>query len=231
VINRIRLLPITIFLATLMLTVKLGDIWNGATSDDSTIMRIQPTLAQKATEKEEQPATKSLAKLDASEKKSAPEGMKPVATTDTDESEIRDISNLSSSEIRLLQELGDRRRIIDRRARQLNQREALLKAAEQRLVEKQAELNRIKVSILDLLAKKDEAEKKRLSRLVGIYSNMKPKDAANIFNELDLQVLLDVMQNMKERKLAPIVAAMDTKRARTLTRELAERGKIPEIPK
>ena len=60
---------------------------------------------------------------------------------------------------------------------------------------------------------------------------MKPKDAANIFNELDLQVLLDVMQNMKERKLAPIVAAMDTKRARTLTRELAERGKIPEIPK
>jgi flagellar motility protein MotE (MotC chaperone) len=228
--NRIRLLPITIFLATLMLSVKLGDIWNGATSDDSTIMRIQPTLAQKATKKDEQPATKPLAKLDAP-KKSAPEGMKPVATTDNDESDIRDISNLSSSEIRLLQELGDRRRIIDRRARQLNQREALLKAAEQRLVEKQAELNRIKVSILDLLAKKDDAEKKRLSRLVGIYSNMKPKDAANIFNELDLQVLLDVMQNMKERKLAPIVAAMDTKRARTLTRELAERGKIPEIPK
>ena len=221
----LRLLPITIFVAALMLTVRLGDIWNGVTRGEAPDLRIQQAVAKKAEEKN------AAGEKPADEAKSAPKGMSRMATTEKDDAEIRDISNLSGSEIRLLQELGDRRRILDGRARQLNQREALLKAAEQRLVEKQAELNRIKLQISELLVKKDEEDKGRLSRLVGIYSNMKPKDAANIFNELDLTVLLDVMQNMKERKLAPIVAAMSPQRARTVTQELANRSSVPEIPK
>jgi len=226
----IRLLPITIFVAALMLSIRLGDIWSGVTQGEAPDVRIQQVAAET---KEDKPAPTEATKAEKTtdEAEPTPEGMKRVATTNKDESGIRDISNLSGSEIRLLQELGDRRRILDGRSRELNQREALLKAAEQRLVEKQAELNRIKLQISELLVKKDEEDKGRLSRLVGIYSNMKPKDAANIFNELDLQVLLDVMQSMKERKLAPIVAAMDPKRARTLTRELADRGNVPEIPK
>ncbi len=91
---RIRLLPITIFLAALMLTVKLGDIWNDVTTDESSFMRIQPTMAEKAEKKDEQPAAKP-AGMSGAAKHSAPEGMKPIATTEKEESEIRDISNLS----------------------------------------------------------------------------------------------------------------------------------------
>jgi flagellar motility protein MotE (MotC chaperone) len=60
---------------------------------------------------------------------------------------------------------------------------------------------------------------------------MKPKDAAKIFNDLDMNVLIDVMQSMKERKIAPIVAAMDAERARNLTQRLAERQSVPSVPK
>ena len=44
-------------------------------------------------------------------------------------------------------------------------------------------------------------------------------------------VLLDVMQSMNERKIAPIVAAMDAERARLLTQQLAERQTVPKVPK
>ena len=56
-----------------------------------------------------------------------------------------------------------------------------------------------------------------------IYENMKPKDAARIFEELDMAVLLDVIERMKERKTAPILAQMNPKRAKAITLELAKR--------
>ena len=51
---------------------------------------------------------------------------------------------------------------------------------------------------------------------------MKPRDAAVIFNDLDLPVLLPVLDRMKEAKAAPVLAAMHPERARQVTSELAQ---------
>jgi len=59
---------------------------------------------------------------------------------------------------------------------------------------------------------------------------MKPKDAARIFEELDMAVLLDVIERMKERKSAPILAKMNPVRAKAITLELAQRRELP-IPR
>ena len=56
-----------------------------------------------------------------------------------------------------------------------------------------------------------------------IYENMKPKDAARIFEELDMAILLPVTERMKERKLAAVLAKMNTTKAMTLTTQLAQR--------
>ena len=56
---------------------------------------------------------------------------------------------------------------------------------------------------------------------------MKPKDAARIFEELDMEVLLEVIERMKERKTAPILAQMNPQRAKTVTLELAQRRELP----
>ena len=63
-----------------------------------------------------------------------------------------------------------------------------------------------------------------------IYEGMKAKDAANIFNTLDIDVLLAVMSRMSERKSAPVLAEMDPERARTVTILLAQQKQIPSIP-
>ncbi len=222
----IRIAPILIFVATLMLSVKLGDIWTGV-SERRDAIEFEPAPAQaqaapKAAETKNEPNKQAA---------TASEGAKSIKVKEGEESSIGDVSKLSYSEIRLLQELGERRKALDGRERKLDQRAVLLKAAEQRLVEKQDDLKKIRQEIKKLLNIKEKEEAERLNRLVAIYSNMKPKNAAKIFNDLDMTVLLDVMQSMKERKIAPIVAAMDAERARLLTKQLAERQSVPKVPK
>jgi flagellar motility protein MotE (MotC chaperone) len=50
---------------------------------------------------------------------------------------------------------------------------------------------------------------------------MKPKDAATIFNDLSMPVLLQVVDRMKDAKAALILAAMNTDKARDVTAQLA----------
>lgn len=228
----LRLIPVTIFVAALLLTIKIGNIWSVFTDGSQSVVQVQPVSAQQAADenKEANPAQPQQEKADAP-------GQAPPAIANVPQDpaagsgQLGDVRNLSPSEIRLLQELGERRRALDARSRQLEQREALLKAAESRLVEKQNELVRIKEEIAVLLDQKDKEEVESSKKLVNLYSNMKPKDAANIFNGLDLPVLLGIMKNMNERKLAPIVAAMEPKRARLVTSELADQRRIPDVPK
>ena len=54
-----------------------------------------------------------------------------------------------------------------------------------------------------------------------LYESMKPRDAATIFNDLDMKVLLGVVDRMKDAKAAPVLAAMQPDKARELTTKLA----------
>jgi flagellar motility protein MotE (MotC chaperone) len=65
--------------------------------------------------------------------------------------------------------------------------------------------------------------------LVKIYENMKPKDAAKIFEQLDMGIMLEVVERMKEQKVAPILAEMNPVKARELTSELAQRRQMPQL--
>lgn len=133
----------------------------------------------------------------------------------------------SASEVEVLQSLSKRRDELDKRERTIGEREALLTAAGQEVDHKIAELNRLKSEIEALLGKQQTMEEERLVSLVKIYEGMKPKEAATIFNTLDLDVLLEVIGRMNERKASPILAAMDPDKARIVTIRLSEKEKLP----
>jgi flagellar motility protein MotE (MotC chaperone) len=61
----------------------------------------------------------------------------------------------------------------------------------------------------------------RIAALVKMYQAMRPKDAARIFERLDLAVQVDVASHMRERAAAAILAEMDPKAASALTMALA----------
>ncbi|MCA8933672.1 MAG: hypothetical protein KDA49_14445, partial [Rhodospirillaceae bacterium] len=107
---------------------------------------------------------------------------------------------------------------------------ALLEVAEQRIDEKIEELHQLRDELEGLLADLSGQQDEQMASLVRIYETMRPGDAATIFNGLDMPVLLDVLQQMSERRSAPILAAMEPERARQVTAELALRRELPELP-
>lgn len=143
------------------------------------------------------------------------------------EPEVEDPFDYTDEEVDVLQQLAKRREELDLRARQLDEREALIQAAEQRMEQKMAELKALQATVEDLLKTRSEQEEAELKSLVKMYENMKPKAAAKVFEEMDMDVLLDVVDRMNERKVAPILALVTPTRAKEITFELAQRRQLP----
>src|SRR5690606_11431713 len=77
-------------------------------------------------------------------------------------------------------------------------------------------------------AQKAEEEQK-IKDLVVMYENMKPKQAAAIFDRLDMNVLVRVTTQMDPKKTSDIIARMEPAAAERLTVALAKREvKNPE---
>ena len=231
-LQRFRILPLLILVAAAMLTLKLGTIWEGIAGLNASLNARRAAAAEgaevagtKAPEPQQAESRTAGKDAPAPEQQPAPE-MPSAAPPAGDDS--FDPRTLSQSEIRLLQALSGRRKALDAREYALNQREALLKAAEQRILDKQSNLVAMRTEVKGLLGQLDEQEKTRISNLVKLYENMKPKEAAQILNDLELNVTLSVVQRMNVRKLAPVLAAMDADKARAVTRALASREKSPE---
>ena len=129
---------------------------------------------------------------------------------------------LSESERSLLWDLRHRRETLDARARDLDQRQAELDAAAHRLGERADQLSALQVKLEGLEAGRQHHAAENWSGLVRVYEAMKPRDAAAIFDALDMQVLLQVLDRMQDRRAAPVLAAMQPDRARLATQMLAE---------
>ncbi len=133
----------------------------------------------------------------------------------------------SPSERALLSRLQDRRETLDIRNKELDMRESLIKAAEKRLEAKVGELKDIESRIKTATEVRDKDEKERLKGLVAMYENMKPKDAARIFDRLELKVLVDLSTAMKPITMSAVLAQMSPEAAERLTVELATRANGP----
>jgi flagellar motility protein MotE (MotC chaperone) len=153
-----------------------------------------------------------------------------TASQNPDSAKAVDPFSYTDEEVDVLQQLSKRRAELDARSRQIDEREALVAAAEQRMDQKMAELKAMQSTLQDLLKQRSGAEETQLLSLVKIYENMKPKAAAGVFEELDMDILLEVVSRMKERKVAPILALMTPTRAKELTFELAQRQQLPIAP-
>lgn len=213
---RFRFLPVFILVAALGAGVKLADLWQ-------TFSASAPALAAGDLPAPQETAAGGEAMEEGTEE-AVPNGPIP-------EGQITNLSNdifeMTDEEMALLQSLSQRREELEQRAREIDEREVLLKAAEQRIDQRIGELERLQASIEALLVEHDEQAEAQMQSLVKIYESMKPKDAARIFEELDMEVLLDVIERMKERKTAPILAEMNPQRAKSVTLELAQRRELP----
>lgn len=219
-LSRLRVLPVVIFVAVLLLSFKITSLWD-AVRNPRALVSIT-TLA----EAEPKPSA-ALGRVAASG--TPVTQLAQASNADKANEEPLDPVLFTRSEIELLQELSKRRKELDARERTVIQREGLLTAAETRIEKKIAELQGVKTDIEALIEKYDEQEEEQFKGLVSIYEKMKPKDAARIFDELGIEILLEVFDRMKASKSAPIMAKMRPARAKEITARIAERREMPKM--
>lgn len=199
----IRLLPITIFAIASLLAMKSVQLVRAAV----------PTVDASP----QTPQTAAPATIPAAATQAKPE---PVpAPPSAQEAGPPPVSDAEKS---VLLELRQRRQELDARDATLGARESVLAAAEQKLSARVAELQALQGKLERLENARKEREDASWQGLVKLYQAMKPREAATIFNDLDMPVLLQVVDRMKEAKAAPVLAAMQPDKARDLTARLAQ---------
>jgi flagellar motility protein MotE (MotC chaperone) len=139
-------------------------------------------------------------------------------------------AQVSAAERALLERLSERRKELEKRQSELDMRDTLLKAAEKKLEERLNELKEAEARIVAATQQKEESELQRLKNLVAMYENMKAKDAAKIFDRLDLKLATDVAKLIQPRRMSDILAQMTPEAAQKLTVELANRAQSEAKP-
>lgn len=132
--------------------------------------------------------------------------------------------NVSAGERAVLESLQQRRQELDTRAREGDVRDSLLKAAEKRIEQRMQELKDMESRLQGAEKKKDDEEASKFKSLVVMYENMKAKDAARIFDRLDLRVLIEIANAMNPRRMSDIMGQMSPEAAERLTIEIANRS-------
>lgn len=267
---KFRILPITVAMCCLTIVVKFTAVMQGESHIEvllasSAIAEDEKPEAEAKEEKAASAEAEKEASGDAKEEASAEtkddtksdeesdtkEGKKSgkkgkeenehVSDTPPDEGMLSEKCKFNQIEVDILQNLSGRRQEIEKWADDVKMQETVLKATEVQLDQKMADLQSLKNEVQVMLKKYEGKEAAELKSLVKIYENMKPVDAARIFNEMEMEILLEVVDMMSERKAAPVLANMIPTKAKDLTVELAEKRRLknkvmdglagaPEVP-
>lgn len=220
-IRRLRLFTLLILFAGVGLVVRIGNVADGVTGFSAT------ALAQE--QSNDAPAEPAADQSSGTEETAAQPA--PSGDSQTEPGGIGNVDPLmmTRSELDLLQSLAERRAELDDRETQIELRERLLGATEKRIDGKIARLEAMEAKISEFVQLHEEQENEQLQSIVKVYETMKPKDAAVIFQRLEMSIQLELATRMREAKMAPILAAMDTDAARQLTTQLASRLELPDV--
>jgi flagellar motility protein MotE (MotC chaperone) len=131
---------------------------------------------------------------------------------------------VSASERAILERLQSRRQELEARAREIDIRESLLKAAEKRIDSRVEELKAVESRISTATDQKSETDAARFKGIITMYEGMKPKDAAKVFDRLEMSVLFDIASQIAPRKMSDILGLMAPEAAERLTVEMARRA-------
>ncbi|MCA3262725.1 MAG: hypothetical protein ING44_12355 [Telmatospirillum sp.] len=219
IFERIRLLPVLILVGVLMLGLRLGNLGSAVAQQSTSPQRASvpaaPAPGPRAAPQTTMPPVQFA--------QATPAAESPPARTRAGSVQPDGERTFSPGELDALEDLAKRREEIDRREAELEQREAILQAAERRIQQQVDELKGLQTAVQSAIAKYDDQEQARRQSLVRMFQNMKPTEAARIFEQMELPILLELVEAMNERRAAPILAQMNPIRAQQITAELARR--------
>ena len=127
---------------------------------------------------------------------------------------------------RLLRAIDERSRQLDARASDLADRARMLEVIESRASEQVEALQAERRALETTLAQVDREAEAEIARLVKIYENMKPKEAARIFEAMPAEVAAGFVRRMAEKKSALVMGNLNAKHAYAITLAMAN-SRVP----
>lgn len=219
----LRVLPITLVAILMVLPLKLGSLMEGL-----------PVVAQQFDRefgKHERPWAKDLkgdAESSSPDASPAPApALAALPMTPAAPPADAALPAASCTDPALRAAIAEQKADVSARTRHLGEAEAVLAAAETRATAQIQKLSAIKRDVEALMQQRSNLQQEDLKRMVTIYETMKPRDAARIFNDLETDIIIDVLDRMAERRSAPIIAELEDGKAREVTRLVLQRRALP----
>jgi flagellar motility protein MotE (MotC chaperone) len=138
-------------------------------------------------------------------------------------------SKCNLTELNLLKTLSKRREQINNWDKEALNKENALKLAGELVEKKIIELQRLKEEVIKLTEEYKVKEGDKINTLVKIYETMKPKEAAKIFETLDMPILLQLMNKMKPTKVATVMGFIAPYRAKEISIEFTKQKELPNL--
>lgn len=240
ILFRVRLLPMVIFFAVLLLGVKVKNFVNYTVLSGDPLQAAEPEKKTPEGATAAEPPGADVAKnAEPNGAGKQPAAAPPAGADKGDTPPVKDAKapapanvpefdplNLRPDEYQALSSLAKRREELAAAQSNMPEKEAVLKALEKRIKEEADRLTKVKEELKGTLSKIEEEENVNTKRLVKVAESMEPVKAAEVLAGVEYDILLEIMEKMSEKKASAIIAVMPPEKGSYLMTSLAKRKKM-----
>ncbi|MBY0452109.1 MAG: hypothetical protein K2P92_03670, partial [Bdellovibrionaceae bacterium] len=109
--------------------------------------------------------------------------------------------------------LADRKKELDKREEELNKMAVQIEKQKAEITAKLAQLEEVRQKISAKLEDRIKADDGKVEVLVQMYTNMKPSQAAKVFETLDEDLVIEILSRMKKKSAADILNLIKPEKA------------------
>jgi len=128
-----------------------------------------------------------------------------------------DDAHTSVEELNHFEKLKARKEELDLREKELSQLEEELQRQKVELDKRISQLEDMRTQIAAVLKERVEVDQEKVTKLVDLYSNMKPKQAAEVLGSINEDLAVEVLAKMKKKSAAEIMNLLPADKAKVLS--------------
>ncbi len=130
-----------------------------------------------------------------------------------------------------VKDFKDRKKALDQKEEELKAWEAEIQTQKSELDTKISEIQKIRKDISAQLEERVKADQGKIDTLVQVYTQMKPSQAAKVFESLDEDLAVDILTKMKKKSAADILNLLKADKAQLLSEKFAGYARKPAAAK
>lgn len=127
----------------------------------------------------------------------------------------------SEEDINHFAKLNDRKKELDLREKELNELEEELHKQRVEVEGRIQKLEEMRAQIANVLKERVAVDEEKVNKLVEFYSNMKPKQAADILMTINEELAVEVLGRMKKKNAAEVMNLLPSTKAQALSEKFA----------